>query len=60
MSKNLKEQIKASIHLLNDGSDNAEYLRGQVELAMNLLGYDNDNADTLYAELESFATTKGK
>jgi len=51
----LKEQIKTYIHLLNEGSDNTEYLRGQVELAMNLLGYDGDTEDTLRAELESFA-----
>jgi hypothetical protein len=52
MNDNLKEQIKGYISLLNEGSDNSEYLRGQVELAMNLLGYDNDNADALYAELK--------
>jgi hypothetical protein len=50
----LKERIREFIHLLNNGSDNTEYLRGQVELAMNLLGYENDGEE-LRAELEAFA-----
>lgn len=50
----LREQIKQYIYLLNNGSDNTEYLRGQVELAMHLLGYDGDG-DELRLELESFA-----
>jgi hypothetical protein len=58
METNLKEQIKKYIHMLNEGSDNSEYLRGQVELAMNLLGYDSDNEDSLRNELESFAKAK--
>lgn len=38
-----KEAIKEWIHILNEGSDNKEYLRGQVELAMALLGYTYDD-----------------
>ena len=52
----LKEQIKEYIYLLNEGSDNAEYLRGQVELAMNLIGYEAGEEDSLREELESFST----
>ena len=39
----MKEQIINWITLLNEGSDNQEYLRGQVELAMSLLGYTYDD-----------------
>jgi hypothetical protein len=39
----MKEQIINWITLLNEGSDNKEYLRGQVELAMSLLGYTYDD-----------------
>lgn len=39
----MKEQIRNWITLLNEGSDNEEYLRGQVELAMGLLGYTYDD-----------------
>lgn len=52
MNIQLKEQIKSYIHLLNEGSDNAEYLRGQVELGMYLLGYEDDGYE-LRLELES-------
>lgn len=51
----MKDQIKKYIHLLNDGSDNNEYLRGQVELAMNLLGYSTDTQDALREELTNVA-----
>lgn len=46
-----KDQIKNIICLLNNGSDNGEYLRGQVELAMYLIGYEGDG-DDLRKELE--------
>lgn len=50
----MKEELKQAIYLFNNGSDNAEYLRGQVELAMHLLGY-TDDGDELRAELEESA-----
>jgi hypothetical protein len=37
------KEIRQWIILLNDGSDNKEYLRGQIELAMALLGYTYDD-----------------
>lgn len=39
------EEIKEFITLLNDGSDNKEYLRGQVELGMALLGKTYDDVE---------------
>lgn len=39
------EQIKQALYLFNNGSDNAEYLRGQLELAMFLLGQTEDNTE---------------
>jgi hypothetical protein len=44
------EQIKQALYLFNNGSDNAEYLRGQIELAMFLLGQTEDN-EQLKSEL---------
>lgn len=35
----LEKRIESALSLFNDGSDNAEYLRGQLELAEFLLGY---------------------
>mgnify|MGYP006274354761 CR=1 FL=1 len=55
--KVLKQWIKNAIYLYNNGSDNAEYLRGQVELAMYLLGGTADDEE-LRAELEGFAMNK--
>ena len=39
------KQIQKWIAVLNDGSDNKEYLRGQIELAMALLGYTYDDKE---------------
>lgn len=47
----LKGLLLEGIRLMNDGSDNAEYLRGQVELAMFVLGATYDD-NVLVAELE--------
>lgn len=50
----MREQLRQIVWLLNNGSDNSEYLRGQVELVMHLLGYEDDG-DELRAEVESWA-----
>lgn len=52
--KVLKLWIKNAIYLYNNGSTNAEYLRGQVELAMYLLGGTSDDEE-LRIELENYA-----
>ena len=39
------QEVKEWITLLNDGSDNKEYLRGQVELALALLGKTYDDIE---------------
>jgi hypothetical protein len=51
--KSLKLYIKNALYLFNNGSTNAEYLRGQVELAMYLLGATADD-EKLLAELHSY------
>jgi hypothetical protein len=48
--------IQQWITLLNEGSDNKEYLRGQIELAMALLGYTYDD-EKLVNELIRGVTT---
>lgn len=40
-----QQEMKQWIALLNDGSDNKEYLRGQVELALALLGKTYDDVE---------------
>ena len=53
----LKQWIKNAIYLYNNGSDNAEYLRGQVELGLYLLGGSVDD-HVLLTELENAAHSK--
>ena len=52
--KVLKQWVKNAIYLYNNGSTNAEYLRGQVELAMYLLGGTSDDEEFM-AEIKSWA-----
>ena len=43
----MKQEMKQWITLLNDGSDNKEYLRGQGELALSLLGKTYDDVELI-------------
>ena len=48
------DELQSHITLLNEGSDNEEYLRGQVELAMMILGITYDDTDIINKLTEGY------